>query len=60
MKDIHEVGKKMTTNSQKMVIYESQIFKKFLSKLKIKGLKKKCVLCHKVSSNQDLDMFGTS
>ena len=32
----------------------------FLTKLKIKELRKKCVLCCKFSSNQDLDMFGTS
>ena len=30
----------------------------FLTKLKIKGLNRNCVLCHKFPSNQDLDMFG--
>ena len=55
MKDIHEVGKKMTKNSQKMVIYESLIFKIFSFKTENQG-----TLCHKFSSNDDLDMFGTS
>ena len=51
MKDIHEVGKKFMSN---------KFSRFFLPKLKIKGLRKNCVLCHKFSSNQDLDMFGTS
>ena len=41
MKDIHEVGEKMTTNSQKMVIYESQIFKHFSFKIENQSTQKK-------------------
>ena len=60
MKDNHENGKKMTKTVKKWSSMSHKFSRFFLTKLKIKELRKKCVLCHKFSSNQDLDMFGTS
>ena len=60
MKDNHENGKKMTKTVKKWSSMSHKFSRFFLTKLKIKGLNKICLLCCKFSSNQDLDMFGIS